>query len=291
MVMHPTPAHHAGMSKVPPPPPYAPDSSHHPHPPTSSTAACAPPPPHESNHLQDLPFAERVQAVAHRLDLERELVTDLVSWAGTEVVVVADDSGSMSFIADTKALRTRWEELKLRLGQLLDILLLVDDGGGFELRFLNCNPHPVMIKSHADLEACWQWAATGGGTPLGEVLRDYLNPEELETDRLLMVMTDGCPSDVSFEELRKMIRAKHKRVFVSVMMCTEEDDIVEKYNRQVDPIPGVDVLDDYISEKREVEQFKGRKLSMNKYLVKCVLGPKYPKWDNLDEPDCKCSIM
>merc|ERR1711907_234301 len=99
-----------------------------------------------------------------------------------------------------------------------------------------------------------------------------------------MIMTDGEPSDVNFDQLRRMITRKHERVYVSVMMCTEDDDVVEKYNKKVDPIPGVDVLDDYFSEKKEVERFRGRKLSLNKYLVKCVLGPKFPKWDNMDEP-------
>jgi len=241
--------------------------------------------------LADLPLSERVEVVSRQLDLENDLVTDLLSWVGTEVVIVVDDSGSMSRIADTQRRLTRWEELKERLNQLLEILLLIDDGSGFEIKFLNCGG-PFMIKSREDLDAAWQAAATGGGTPLGSVLKGYLNPQNaLESDRLLMVMTDGCPSDVSFEQLRKMIRGKSKRVYVSVMMCTEEDDIVDQYNRQVDPIPGVDVLDDYASEKREVERFRGRKLSLNKYLVKCVLGPRFRKWDDMDEPNCKCSVM
>ena len=81
---------------------------------------------------------------------------------------------------------------------------------------------------------------------------------------------------------------------MSVMMCTEDDDVVEKYNKKVDPIAGVDVLDDYASEKKEVEAASGKKFSLNKYLVKCVLGPKFARWDNMDEsPSCKapCSVM
>merc|ERR1711998_193607 len=271
-------------------------------PPAYSSAAGAPPPPPLAPHhvqyvqhppgpsLADLPLSQRTEEVARKLDLEHELVSDLLGWAGTEVVIVVDDSGSMSRVADTRRRLTRWEELKERLNQLLEILLLVDDGSGFELKFLNCGG-PFMIKSRQDLDACWQAAAPGGGTPLGEVLKPYLNPGALESDRLVMVMTDGCPSDVSFDQLRKMIKGKSKQVYVSVMMCTEEDDVVDQYNRKVDPIPGVDVLDDYASEKREVEKHRGRKLSLNKYLVKCVLGPKFAKWDNMDEDGCKCAIM
>lgn len=239
-------------------------------------------------------LAARAADVAHKLDLESAMVEDLLRWAGTEVVVVADDSGSMQNMGNMQQRTTRWEELKLRLAQLLDILLLVDDGSGFELRFLN-NGRPVMIKSHADLQACWQWARPVGRTPLGTVLKDYLRPSTLEQDRLVMVLTDGCPSDVSFEQLQAMIRGKSEGVFCSFMMCTEEDDVVEQYNSKVDPLPGVDVLDDYLSEKREVEA-KGKKLSLNQYLVKSVLGPKFTKWDQVDEAkakpqNCQCSVM
>jgi len=252
-----------------------------------------PPPvafPSQKQKCQTMTLAQRVDMVSNKLDLDAELADDLVRWAGTEVIVIADDSGSMSNIADYQKRLTRWDELKMRLSQLLDILLLVDDDGGFELKFLN-KGHAAQIRCREDLDAVWRWATPAGRTPLGEVMGPYLNPRGLENDRLLMVMTDGLPSDVNFDQLRSMIQRKNKKVFVSVMMCTDEDDVVEKYNRQVDPIPGVDVLDDYESERAEVEKFRGKKLSVNTYLVKCILGPKFIKYDNLDEnPSCHCSI-
>jgi len=185
------------------------------------------------------------------LDLDKDMVTDLVKWAGTEVVVIADDSGSMRQVADPARRATRWDELKERLSQLLEILLLIDDGGGFELRFLN-HGGSTMVRSQADLAGCWLWASPGGTTPLGKILSEYLNPPYLENDRLVMIMTDGEPSDVTFEQLRQSIAKKGKRVYVSVMMCTEDDDVVEKYDKKIDPIPGVDVLDDYFSEKNRL---------------------------------------
>jgi len=287
----------------PPPPPHAPPSNQH----ASYTLEATPPPPpppppHNSeipstigvvNPGGELSLAQRVADVAAKLDLESAMVSDLLQWAGTEVIVIADDSGSMNHVTNSSLMATRWDELKLRLGQLLDILLLVDDGKGFELRFLN-RGRPVMIRSHQELQACWQWAQPGGRTPLGAVMKDYLRPTELETDRLVMVMTDGSPSDVTFEQLRGMIQRKSEGVYVSVMMCTEEDDVVEQYNAQVDPLPGVDVLDDYVSEKKEIEA-RGKRFSLNMYLVKSVLGPKYSRWDKMDEAPtaagCKCSIM
>ena len=46
----------------------------------------------------------------------------------------------------------------------------------------------------------------------------------------------------------------------------EDDDVVGAYNRYLDRIPGVDITDDYASEKREVEAH-GRKLSDRKSVV------------------------
>merc|ERR1711998_759404 len=74
-------------SAPPPPPPGGP-----PLPPRPSS-----PPQHlpgpstqQAGHvaLADLPLSQRVDVVARQLDLETELVNDLLSWAGTEVVIL-----------------------------------------------------------------------------------------------------------------------------------------------------------------------------------------------------------
>ena len=104
-----------------------------------------------------------------------------------------------------------------------------------------------------------------------------------ETEVILIVMTDGVPSDTNFAGLRQLVQSKVKNVYVTFLMCTEEDEIVEQYNTYVDNIPNVDITDDYLSEKKEVEAH-GRKLSYYKWLAKAVLGGKMPKYDAMDEP-------
>ena len=69
---------------------------------------------------------------------------------------------------------------------------------------------------------------------------------------------------------------------VCVRGGTEDDDVVEAYNRHVDRLPGVDITDDYVSEKREVEAH-GKRLSYYKWMAKAVLGGKMPKYDHMDE--------
>jgi hypothetical protein len=53
----------------------------------------------------------------------------------------------------------------------------------------------------------------------------------------------------------------------------------------------VDITDDYLSEKAEIEAF-GRKLPYYKWMAKAVLGGKMPKYDKMDEkgPAACCTV-
>ena len=80
-----------------------------------------------------------------------------------------------------------------------------------------------------------------------------------------------------------MLQARSKSVYMSFLMCTHEDEVVEHYNKCVDPIWGCDITDDYVSERKECER-NGNKLSQYKWMAKSVLGGKMGhKYDALDE--------
>ena len=216
---------------------------------------------------QPMTLAQKMHRMQDELDLPEDIVTDLMSVAGTDIVVIADDSGSMSCVVDPSNHynpQSRWAELKTTLTKLSHMLLVVDHTDGFHVQFLN-DPtwHNVHTKEH--LETLFYGRQPRGRTPLAERLRPILDGSwhpkghSNETDIILLVMTDGEPSDCSFESLRTMVAQKRKNVYLTFMMCTEDDDVVDKYNKYVDHLPGVDITDDYASEKREVEGF-GRSL-------------------------------
>lgn len=241
-----------------------------------------------------------VQNLIDQFDLDYETATDLCSLRGSELVVIADDSGSMgsrSTMRGEPTVKTRWHELQYVLRKMLDIFLFVDKDGGFELQFLNSNSRlPLSIRSRDDLEKCWSFAKPSGGTPLLSALRPYMTNER-NCRRVIMVLTDGCPSDGTFDQLRGVLAGKANGVYVNVVMCTDEDEVVDRYEDSVDAVPNVDVHDDYHSEKEQVMRCGG-KLSFNKYLAKCVLGAVFSKYDSLDDPrhgfsgdSCACSIM
>lgn len=236
-------------------------------------------------------MSQKIEAVMDHFDLELELATDLVTVASSaSITVVADDSGSMStpsLMPGVPWVKNRWQELQETLRRLLELLLFLDNDGGFELSFLNSQrpgakgPATVWITSMKDLEAVWQWAAPKGRTPLIRAVEQYTQAG-CSNERIMMVLTDGSPTDGSYKDLRNTLRKKRAGVYVNFMMCTDDDEVVNAYEGSIDDVKHVDVHDDFQSEKRQVEQC-GRRLSYNAYLAKCILGARLAKYDNMDD--------
>jgi len=235
----------------------------------------------------NLDIGGRGEKMQNELDVPEQIVRDLLSVAGADIVVIADDSGSMGAVANYVTRSMRWTELRDTLQKLAHMLLVVDHTDGFHIQFLN-DPTWHEIHSGSQVETLFYGRQPKGRTPLATRLRPLLSGQwhpkghGAETDLILLIMTDGEPSDCSFSELRQLVGQKSPKVFCTFMMCTEEDDVVEQYNKSLDRLPGVDITDDYVSEKKEVEKL-GNKLSYYKWMAKAVLGGKMPKYDHMDE--------
>ncbi len=179
---------------------------------------------------------------------------------------------------------TRWGELRQTLEKLVHMLLVVDHADGFMLKFLN-DPGWYQINSAEALEQCFKPQARGL-TPLMANLQllagGFTQGTFPEGDTIVVVMTDGTPSDSTLPQIQQMLQGRAKDVYMTFLMCTEDDETVAAYNQCVDPIWGCDITDDYKSEKKEVEA-AGNKLSYHKWLAKAVLGGKMPKYDKMDK--------
>ena len=160
------------------------------------------------------------------LDLEKDIVEDLLSVAGADIVVVADDSGSMSCVANPGNYQnpmTRWDELRETLIKLAHMLLVVDHSDGFNVQFLN-DPTWHEIHSKEQVESLFVGRSPRGTTPLGARLAPLLDGSwhpkghGAETDLILIVMTDGSPSDVDFGGLTRLVAGKKANVYVTFMI-------------------------------------------------------------------------
>ncbi|GMH70091.1 hypothetical protein TrST_g7281 [Triparma strigata] len=236
---------------------------------------------------------ERVQRMQQELDLPEETVRDLLTCAGMNILVLADDSSSMQAVSctsDVYAPQTRWDELKVTLEKLVTMMLVVDHAG-FELKFFN-DPEWFDINTVQDLKELFLKKPTPKGmTPLAANLQlvlssSYSRGDFPEGDTLVLVLTDGQPSDTNMAGLQRLVDNRAPKVWVSFVMCTEEDSVVDSYDKIIDPLKGVDICDDYTSEKATCAK-KKNDLSYNMYLVKCLLGSRMDKYGHLDshKPD------
>ena len=255
----------------------------------------------------NLDIGGRVEKMQNELDVPEQIVRDLLSVAGADIVVIADDSGSMGAVANYVTRSTRWTESgavwKPNVGRPTPATRRGPGNCGNspvdstqvarhapEARAHAARrgphgrlPHPVPERSHVRHDLCvyaidatftlstrrWHEIHSGsqvetlfygrqpkGRTPLATRLRPLLSGQwhpkghGAETDLILLIMTDGEPSDCSFSELRQLVGQKSPKVFCTFMMCTEEDDVVEQYNKSLDRLPGVDITDDYVSKRR-----------------------------------------
>lgn len=244
-----------------------------------------------------LTLEERVAAMQNELDLPFEIVTDLLSLAGAvDIVVIADDSSSMNAVVDATNPRqpsTRWDELRSTLTRLVRMLLVVEHVDGFTLKFLNESEYRLIDSSEALAAAFAAKPIARGGTPLLANLQPVCDRTQRPSvtakgaehrPMIVIVMTDGQPSDTNMEGITRLLKRRDARdTYFTFAMCTENDAVVDAYNRAVDPCRGCDVSDDYESEKKEVEACGG-KLSHDKWLAKIVLGGLMPKYDRMDDP-------
>ena len=84
------------------------------------------PPAYQPPAYQD-DLGARVQRMQMELELPEDIVNDLLSLAGSDLVVIADDSASMNLVAEpgSGSVLTRWDELKNTCGDAASPDLLV----------------------------------------------------------------------------------------------------------------------------------------------------------------------
>ncbi|KAH8050812.1 hypothetical protein JL722_11154 [Aureococcus anophagefferens] len=151
--------------------------------------------------------------------------------------------------------KTRWQELQQTLRLLATMLLVIEHMDGFWLKFLN-DAEWYKITSTAQLEEIFagkpRAREDAAARNLAPVIEGFGRDDR---DTLLLILTDG----------ERRLRA----------------DVVELYNKVVDPIFGCDITDDYAAECREAKRV-GNALSPFQWLAKMLLV-KYDKYDALDE--------
>lgn len=241
-----------------------------------------------------------MNAILGRFEISIADANDLAQLQDYRIMVIADDSGSMSMSSLLPHQRvlgqqsaSRWEELRETLSMIVELAACLTPSG-VDVTFLN-REIILGLRSPSDkrfLDAFLR--PPNGSTPLTQILRSLVERVNSigDTERpiLLIILTDGEPDEgprAFTEELRKLVRKQSTRCTfkVQIMACTADDQAVGWLNAVDDEFQEVDVTDDYNSEKREVLEVARTRTTFTRgdWCMKAMLGPISAKFDRMDQ--------
>jgi len=233
----------------------------------------------------------KLQAVLDRFEITIAEANDLVILQDYDIVIIADDSGSMRNAAQPPHMRTvgapvktRWDELKETISSIVEIASCFNPAG-IDVHFLNREPlQKVQQASDARFQQAFA-SQPHGRTPLTETLQRVASTVNTERGVLLFILTDGEPNGGKWafsRTLRSLVSTLKLRV--QVMACTAEDDEIEWLNDLDCELKEVDVTDDYHAERSQVLRAGlATRFTRGDWCMKAMLGPVSRKFDGWDE--------
>jgi hypothetical protein len=267
-------------------------------PPLSQQPLPQPHPPQErKDQKQPLTVQQKIDNLMHDLDIHSDYEPVLHKLDGVEIVILADESGSMTLpiqVDGQDAKYTRWDELRKIIHQV-SIIASVFDDNGIDVHFLNRQPDLYNLLPHQlDRLHAALHVPPAKNTPSGRRLAEILQAKRKQTPApkkiVVLLITDGDPSDpVLFE---RTVRRRDADIYLNILACTSDEDAMVYLNqldRSKDPqLQRIDVTDDFLTERKQVMAYyqatgQQKKFSYGDYLVKAVVGSLSPALDQLDE--------
>jgi hypothetical protein len=243
---------------------------------------------------------EQFRGIIQRYEINADYANRLQSLVGFKIVFIFDDSSSMnSQLSDSPLLRTnpnvtRWNELEYFASISIEIANLFNSNGS-DVYFLN-RPAMKNVLDVGSVLNSFKQMKPNGYTPLTRtletVLRDNLNLVNYEKKLLIIIVTDGEPTDDSghgdVHGFKKCLKSRTPvdRIYTSIIACTDQDDSMEYLNKMDRNIKNLDVVDDFRSEKEEILKKSGSRshqFTYGDYVCKCLLGSVDKSLDRADE--------
>ncbi|KAK9837841.1 hypothetical protein WJX74_006076 [Apatococcus lobatus] len=249
-------------------------------------------------------IAQRVQsinfrALAQKWNMPVELAFDLAALALYDVIIYADDSGSMAFEEGGE----RIADLKLILGRVAEVATLFDDDG-ISIRFMNSPVNGDNIRDAAAANNVVSQVNFNGLTPLGtnldaKVIRPMvvgpMQQRSLQKPVLIICITDGEPTGEPRMAVGQVIKnAKNfgaqtqygggAVAFQFAQVGT--DTRAQAFLAQLDNDPEIGNLVDatsYYELEAEEMKRKGVTLTPELWLVKLLVGAIDRSYDEQDE--------
>jgi hypothetical protein len=241
-----------------------------------------------------------LQRFAYENEINPKFLPSLRTLALYDVVLVCDDSGSMCGPADPEIPNiSRWDELKQSVQLVVRASLAFQKP--IDIYFLNRGKF-LNVTSWDQVAGAFA-KGPAGTTPLQEacmqVWSDRGVSDDLTRDLIVHVFTDGFPNNRVQFEYWLGVRPAIRRTYISILLCTDEEDVVNEYRRfeyreqgrfgwtgPTVGVTGVDVTEDYRGEVRDIRATRGTKyrFSFGDYIVKCLVGCVDPSVHAVDLP-------
>lgn len=245
----------------------------------------------------------RLKNIAQRFEICDEFAQYLTQLEGKEIVCLFDDSGSMNAGVDEQSgdpfrtSQTRWSELKAKAGIIIDIASAFDPTG-VDVYFLNRPPLRNIVCSEQLVNSPQFINPPSGGTPLAKVLKSILQEKVTEIKErtlVILIATDGLPTNdagnTDVQGFKDVLNSRNplSKIFVTIMACTDDENVIGYLNGWDKELTNLDVVDDYQSERKEIIKAQGSqfKFTLGDYVIKSLLGSFVPWFDSLDEKKVK----
>jgi len=184
-------------------------------------------------------------------------------------------------------------ELKKLVAVLVQFVTAISSAG-LDIHFLN-RPPERSVSSTAGLQAVFSTAPVGG-TPLcgglAQIFQEYKDlPSEVKL--LLVVITDGEPTDGTRTDLFNVLSRKRPNFHVSVAECTDQAEDMEYLDQWDGLILNFDNTDDYREELARVKAVQGMqfKFDYTDYVIKILLATFVRGYFNVDQVKVDGSSM
>lgn len=213
------------------------------------------------------------------------LIKDLVKLVGYDIVIICDDSTSMSAVIDEglPTETTRWAELRDNVETLVNLCCALDPNG-IDVLFLN-GDGKQGVCSHNEVADLFDTEPIGG-TPLGKALNSALGLKK-KRPMIILIATDGEPGDKGVFE--RALANRPLDVFVTLLACTDAPGPVN-YLRSLDEnkkrYPRLDMIDDFVTESQRVLECCGPEVVYTRgdHFARMLLGPCFERWGKMNEP-------
>jgi len=232
--------------------------------------------------------------LAARWRMPVELAVSLSALALYDIVIYADDSGSM-----TTGDGERIEDLKLIVAKVAEVATLFDEDG-IAVRFINSDAQGNNIKSADSVNTLissvsYTWDTKLATQMEARILQPMVYKHKLAKPLLVITVTDGEPSDSPKDKIVDVIRQCTKKVAsqglgpnaVAFQFAqVGRDTSAQEFLAELDNHPKVgDIIDctSYFELEQAEYAKRGVNLSVEGWLVKLMTGAIDRAMDSQDE--------